>query len=78
MCGNYNVKASRSVYICLKQTSRFKFLAVSDFKDKIIKKAIQLVLEEIYERKENFFSRFSYGFHYKKSCHAVFKQLKNE
>lgn len=76
LCGNYKIKANRTMFVCSKNF--FRFLSVNDFKDKIIKKAMQLVLEEIYERKENFFSRFSHGFHFKKSCHSAFKQLRNE
>lgn len=77
-CGTYKIKVSRSVSICTKTVTKPRFLVISDLKDKIIKKAIQLVLEEIYERKENFFSRLSHGFHCNKSYCSVFQQLKNE
>jgi Type II intron maturase/Reverse transcriptase (RNA-dependent DNA polymerase) len=76
--GIYKIKDSRSVYIYKKGTPSAKLLIISDFTDKIIKKAIQLVFEEIYEHKENFFLRFSHGFRYNKSVHTAFKQIKNE
>jgi hypothetical protein len=61
-----------------KKNCRIKPVKFNNLKDKIIKKAIQLILEEIYERREKNFSKFSHGFHLKKNNHTAFKQIKNE
>jgi hypothetical protein len=76
--GIYQIKANRSISVLIKKTFKTKLFVASDFKSNILKKAIQLVLEEIYERKEKKFSRFSHGFCLNKSSQTAFKQIKNE
>lgn len=76
--GRYKMKLSRSLYVFTSGILRTRFLTMSDFRDKILKKAIQLVLEEIYEHKEKVFSRFSHGFRFNTSPHVVFRQIQNE
>jgi retron-type reverse transcriptase len=39
---------------------------------------MQIILEEIFDRKESYFSPYSYGFRLRKSCHAVLEQIKTK
>lgn len=76
--GTHEFKASRRINIPKKRSNETKPLKMRNFRDKIIQKAIQLILEEIYENKEKIFSRLSHGFRPNKSCHTVLKQIKDE
>ena len=76
--GTYEFKASRRTNIPKKGSNKTRLLTIGNPRDKIIQKAIQLILEEIYENKEKIFSRFSHGFRPNKSCHTALKQIKDE
>nr|WAK85010.1 hypothetical protein [Amicula sp. isolate GU52X-4 cfCalB7] len=77
--GTYEFKMNRKTYIPKKSNNNnFRPLIINNPTEKIIQKAIFLVLEEIYENKEKSFSRFSHGFHLNKSYHTAFEQIKNE
>lgn len=76
--GTYEFKVSRRINILKKGSHKIRPLTMGNPRDKIIQKAIQLILEEIYENKEKFFSRLSHGFRLNKSCHTALKQIKNE
>lgn len=51
-------------------------LVVSSPKDKIVQKALEIVLEYIYETKLNYFSAHSHGFRKNKSAHTALKEIK--
>ena len=72
----YLFKPSRKFNVSKFCNKKIKFFAKPCFKDLIIQKAIQLVLEEIYEVKESLFLNCSQGFRLGKSCHSVLKVLK--
>lgn len=60
-------------------TVRKKSKRISSFislRDKIVQKAIQLLLNEIYEKKEKVFSAHSYGFRIRKGCHSALEEIK--
>ena len=75
----YEFKSSRRIYVSKKgNNNKLRPLTINNSRDKIIQKAIHLILEEIYENKEKIFSRFSHGFRPNKSCHTALKQIKDE
>jgi retron-type reverse transcriptase len=76
--GTYEFKVSRRIIISKKKSNKTRSLTMGNPRDKIIQKAIQLILEEIYENKEKLFSRLSHGFRPNKSCHTALKQIKDE
>lgn len=76
--GIYQFSSSRRISISKKDSSTPRSLTVGNPKDKIIQKAIQLVLEEIYENKENFFSDASHGFRSNRSCHTALEKIKHK
>lgn len=45
-------------------------------RDKIVQKAIELILTEIYERKEKYFLDCSHGFRPNKGCHSALRVIK--
>ena len=77
--GTYEFKTSHRIYVPKKgDNNKLRPLTINNPRDKIIQKAIHLILEEIYENKEKSFSRFSHGFRPNKSCHTALKQIKDE
>lgn len=77
--GTLNFKTSRQIQIPKKgNINKSRPLIINSPRDKIIQKAINLILTEIYEHKNKSFSRFSHGFHPNKSCHTALKQIKDE
>lgn len=60
-------------------TAKNKSKRISTFislRDKIVQKSIQLLLDEIYEKKEKVFSAHSYGFRIRKGCHSALEEVK--
>jgi hypothetical protein len=53
-----------------------KITQLESIKNKIIQKAIYLVLSHIYENKLNFFSDNSYGFRQQKTSHSALLKIK--
>jgi group II intron reverse transcriptase/maturase len=76
--GTYEFSPSRRINIPKNGSQKLRPLTMGNLKDKIIQKAIQLVLEEIYENKEKFFSDTSHGFRPDRSCHTALQQIKNK
>jgi retron-type reverse transcriptase len=76
--GTYKFSPSRRINISKKSSLKFRPLTIGNPRDKIIQKAIQLILEEIYENKEKTFSDASHGFRPNRSCHTALQQVKKE
>lgn len=76
--GTYEFSPSRRINIPKKGSLKLRPLTMGNPRDKIIQKAIQLVLEEIYENKEKTFSDASHGFRPNRSCHTALQQIKNQ
>jgi group II intron reverse transcriptase/maturase len=76
--GTYEFSPSRRINIPKKGSLKLRPLTMGNPRDKIIQKAIQLILEEIYENKEKSFSDASHGFRPNKSCHTALQQVKEK
>jgi len=76
--GTYEFSPSRRINISKKSSLKLRPLTMGNPRDKIIQKAIQLVLEEIYENKEKTFSDASHGFRPNRSCHTALQQIKDK
>lgn len=76
--GTYEFSSSRRINIPKKGSLKTRPLTMGNPKDKIIQKAIQLILEEIYENKEKTFSDASHVFRSNRSCHTVLQQIKSK
>jgi retron-type reverse transcriptase len=76
--GTYEFTPSRRVNIPKKGSSKFRPLIMVNPKDKIIQKAIHLILEEIYESKEKIFLDTSHGFRLNRSRHTALEQIKKK
>jgi group II intron reverse transcriptase/maturase len=76
--GTYEFSPSRRINIPKKGSLKLRPLNMGNPRDKIIQKAIQLILEEIYENKENIFLDASHGFRPNKSCHTALQQIKEK
>jgi len=75
--GTYEFEVARRVEIPQAQNpGQTRPLTIVNPRDKIVQKAVQLVLEEIYERKEDYFSTHSHGFRPDRSCHTALKVIK--
>lgn len=75
--GTYEFSPSRRINISKKGSSKLRPLTIGNPRNKIIQKAIQLVLEEIYENKEKLFLDVSHGFRPNRSCHTALQQIKH-
>lgn len=51
-------------------------LVISSPRDKIVQKAVELLLTEIYERKEKYFLDCSHGFRPNRSGHTALRVIK--
>jgi group II intron reverse transcriptase/maturase len=76
--GTYEFSPSRRINIPKEGSLKLRPLTMGNPRDKIIQKAIQLILEEIYENKEKVFSDTSHGFRPNKSCHTALQQIKEK
>lgn len=74
----YIFKDCRRVYILKIKKKKKRFIIIVNFRDKIVQKALQIICEEIFERKENYFSPHSHGFRPGKSCHTALEQIKTK
>jgi retron-type reverse transcriptase len=74
--GKYTFQNCRRIYIAKVDKKRYRPITIENPGDKIIQKAMQILLEEIFERKEPYFSPYSHGFRPGKSCHTALKQIK--
>lgn len=70
--GKYEFSSMRRVYIGKSDGSQ-RPLTISPPRDKVVQKAIQLVLEPIYEPH---FLENSHGFRPNKGCHTALKKAK--
>jgi group II intron reverse transcriptase/maturase len=68
----YKPQASRRVYIDKVGSKKKRPLGISCFEDKIVEKAVKVVLEPIYEPK---FMNFSYGYRPKRNAHEALDAL---
>lgn len=76
--GTYKFSPSRRINTPKKGSLKLRPLTMGNPRDKIIQKAIQLILEEIYENKEKTFLDTSHGFRSNRSCHTALEQIKNK
>ena len=76
--GTYNFSPGRRINIPKKNSLKLRPLTMGNPRDKIIQKAIQLLLEEIYENKEKTFSDASHAFRPNRSCHTALQQIKTK
>ena len=76
--GTYEFTPSRRINIPKKGILKLRPLTMGNLRDKTIQKAIQLVLEEIYENKEKTFLNTSHGFRPNRSCHTALEQIKKK
>lgn len=68
--GTFNWNCSRKMYV------GGELLDTNSFKDTIVRKAIYLVLLEIYENKLNYFSKHSHGLRPGKNRHSALHEIK--
>lgn len=71
----FGINCSRTLYT-RQSFNNNKLLHISSFKDRIVQKAIYLVLLEIYENKLAYFHKFLYGFRPNKTRHLALHELK--
>jgi len=71
----YKFKPARMKDIPKASSNEKRIITITNSRDKIIQKAIALVLEMIYERDEVFLE-VSHGFRPNKGCHTALKQIK--
>ena len=76
--GTYEFSPGRRINIPKKGSLKLRPLTMGNPRDKIIQKAIQLILEEIYENKEKTFSDASHGFRPNRSCHTALHKIKEK
>lgn len=73
--GKYTFKNTRRTNIP-KKNGESRPLTIGNPRDKIIQKAIQILIEHIYETKEKIFNHRSHGFRKGKSCHTALQDIK--
>lgn len=77
--GEYEFKRQRMALISKGKSGLGKRpLTISNPRDKVVQKAMHLVLNEIYEIKEQCFSDNSHGFRENRSCHTALQQIKKQ
>jgi group II intron reverse transcriptase/maturase len=76
--GKYNFQNCRRIHITKADKKQNRPITIGNPRDKIIQKAMQIILEEIFERKESYFSPYSHGFRPGKSCHTALEQIKTK
>lgn len=75
--GTYKFTPMRRVQNSKSDSFKKRFSIVASPIDQIIFKAIQIILEEIYERKEKLFKSYSHGFRPQRGCHTALKEIKS-
>lgn len=76
--GTYIFQNVRRIRIPKADKKKNRYVIIRNSRDKIVQKAMQIILEEIFERKESYFSPYSHGFRPGKSCHTALKQIKTK
>ena len=76
--GKYTFQNCRRIHIPKADKKQYRPITIGNPKDKIVQKAMQIILEEIFERKESYFSPYSHGFRPGKSCHTALEQIKTK
>jgi RNA-directed DNA polymerase len=71
----YKFKPARQIKIDRANSTSKRVLTITNSRDKIIQKAVSILLELIYE-KSGIFLEVSHGFRPGKSCHTALKQIK--
>jgi len=71
----YKFKSARQIKVDKTNSISKRVLTITNSRDKIIQKAISILLELIYE-KNGVFLEVSHGFRSGKSCHTALKQIK--
>lgn len=74
----YRFKPARLIKVPKSNSNEFRPLTIGSPRDKIIQKAIYIVLNQIYEYKEQVFLDFSHGFRVNYSTHTALKQIKTK
>ena len=72
----YRFKPARFIQIQKPNNAEFRPLTVGSPRDKIIQKAISIIINQIYECKEQVFLDVSHGFRQNRSTHTALKQIK--
>jgi RNA-directed DNA polymerase len=73
---SYKFKPARMVNIPKETSSELRSLTIGSPRDKIVQKAIQLIINQIYEFEDKVFLNVSHGFRTNFSCHTAIKQMK--
>jgi RNA-directed DNA polymerase len=73
--GKYRAPAVKRVYISKGDSKEMRPLGIPTFEDKILQRAVKMLIEPIYEQD---FYGFSYGFRPGKSQHQALNNLRNE
>lgn len=76
--GKYTFQNCRRIHIPKADKKQYRHITKGNIRDKIVQKAMQIILEEIFERKESYFSPYSHGFRPGKSCHTALEQIKTK
>lgn len=76
--GKYFFQNCRRINIPKANKKQYRLITIGNSRDKIVQKAMQIILEEIFERKESYFSSYSYGFRPGKSYHSALEQIKTK
>ena len=76
--GKYTFQNCRRIHIPKADKKQYRPITIGNPRDKIVQKAMQIILEEIFERKESYFSPYSHGFRPGKSCHTALEQIKTK
>lgn len=74
--GTFQFQGSRRILINKRGSSDKRPLTIGSPKDKIIQKAMQIILNHIYEINDKDFSKHSHGFRPRKSCHTALYEIK--
>lgn len=73
---SYKFKSAKMVNIPKNNSSELRSLTIGSPRDKIVQKAIQLIINQIYEYEDKIFLNISHGFRANFSCHTAIKQIK--
>lgn len=71
----YRFKPAKQINIPKPHKGEMRIITTTNCRDRIIQKAICILLELIYE-KDGVFQEESHGFRQGKSCHTALKQIK--